>query len=68
MVLGTFDKNSLYGVLKIPKTELAVKQGRPQDMKEDFRPVLQVTITKWNLESWSKSVRQRFQEVTLGRR
>ena len=35
---------------------------RPQDMKEGFRRVLQITITKWNLALWSKSVRQRLQE------
>jgi hypothetical protein len=42
---------------------------RPQDMKEGFRRVLQITITntKWNLALWSKSVSQRLQEVILGR-
>jgi len=36
-------------------------------MKEDFRRVLQITITKWNLALWSKSVSQRFQEEVLGK-
>jgi hypothetical protein len=31
-------------------------------MKEGFRRVLQIRITKWNLALWSKSVRQRLQE------
>jgi hypothetical protein len=39
-------QNSLLGGLSIRKTELYVKQKRTQDMKEDFRPVLQVSITR----------------------
>jgi hypothetical protein len=31
-------------------------------MKEDFRPVLQITIIKCNLALWSKTVSQRLQE------
>ena len=34
------DKNSLWGELNIRKTELNVKQSRPKDMKEVFKPVL----------------------------
>jgi hypothetical protein len=40
------DKNSLWGELNIRKTELNVKQSRPKDMKEVFKPVLVTTIIK----------------------
>jgi hypothetical protein len=40
-----FDKNSLWGELNISKGELYFKKKGPQDMKEGFRPVSQITIT-----------------------
>ena len=40
------DKKWLWGESNIRKTELYVRQERPQDMKEGFRPVFQITITK----------------------
>ena len=39
-VCPCIDKNSLWGELNIRKTELNVKQSRPKDMKEVFKPVL----------------------------
>lgn len=46
MMRYDYDKNSLSVGLNIRKKELYVKQKGPQDMKEDFRPLLQITITK----------------------
>jgi hypothetical protein len=40
------DENSLFVGLNIRKKELYVKGCKPQDIKEGFRPVLHVTITK----------------------
>jgi hypothetical protein len=40
------DKNLLRDGLNIPKWEWYFKKNRPQDMKEGFRPVSQITITK----------------------
>jgi hypothetical protein len=45
--------------------ELNVNLKRPQDMKDSVRPVLQITITERNLASWSKPIRQRFEEGVL---
>ena len=42
---GFIDTNSPSGELNIRKVESNVKQSRPKDMKEGFRPVFQIMIT-----------------------
>jgi len=37
-------------------------------MEEWFRPILQLTIIKWNLASWSQSVSRRLREGRINER
>ena len=43
-------------------------QRRLQDTKEGFRPVLQITIARWNLAPFPKPTNQKLQEGVLGKR
>jgi hypothetical protein len=47
------------------KNEVIGQEKRPHDMKQGFRPVLKITITKRNLASWSKPIKQQFQEGSV---
>ena len=34
----------------------AIKSTKHQDMQKGFSPILQISITEWNVVSWEKSV------------